>query len=280
MVNEDLPFFVGYSSFAFAHSFQHEKYSLVHKFYKDKLISNKMFSLWKNKTLFQDTFLILGKVPSNYTKYDNSSVQMQKFIIPVKLKSIYWESQLNAFTIANNKTEQFYYKINSPVIFSVKFKGIYVPKDIYAYIKEIYFRDYFQEYKCVSGTNYIECSCYHARNLGNITLTFNNIEITIRPYDIFTENEEFECTFILYENTKPQIDNNYWIIGVTDFLWENTITFNYESHQIEIYSSNSNGRFRNINNIHFTMKINIYIFIIILLIPCVIFLLYIKRNNK
>ena len=76
MVNEDLTFYVGYSPLAFAHSFQNEKYSLVHNLYKDKLINIKVFSLWKNRTLFQDSLLILGKIHSN-TKYDNSNIQMQ-----------------------------------------------------------------------------------------------------------------------------------------------------------------------------------------------------------
>lgn len=280
MVNEDLSFFVGYPSFAFAHLIQNEKYSLVHNFYKDNFIKHKIFSLWKSHSILHDNLLILGKVPSNYTKYDKSGFEIHKYIIHVKPKSIYWESQLNGFIISNNKTEKFYYKNKYPLLFSANYEGIYVPKDIYMNIKEVYFGNLFKENKCISGTYYIECSCYHIKYLGNITFIFNDIEINIQPHDIFSENEEFECTFIMFENSNTKIDGNYWIIGMAGFLLESTISFNYDRDQIEIYSSNLNGRFKNINNIRVTMRINVYIFIILLLIINVIFLIYVNRKSK
>lgn len=259
--------------FPLAPTYQDDNFSLIHKMYLNKLITEESFGIVFAMNNSVNSQLYIDEIPSDIMNYYTHKCK-------IKNNSNKWNCDLNKVIVSDpiNNKHELYYDNYDFAYFDSSSKFILAPQEFITFLKKEVLKEFIRKQECIVDGFYnirqIECVCDVVLKddfYFEVSFVFQGIKLKIKKELLF-ERYGKTCGMLIEVNT---FNKTEWVIGEPLFR-EYFMKFNINEQSIMFYSKN-NLSVSSIRNINVIFKL--YRFIIILLISTCIFNLfvYIKK---
>lgn len=223
-----------------AHSFEDEKYSLIHTLKNRSLIDYSSFGLSfgdgkKGKIYF-------GKFPvEDFPNYVQSSCPVDEREDKPK---DFWSCNLQKVILKYKGKELSYSNENRYSRFSLSSR-IFSPDEFLSFLEKNQFHEAIKNNECkLSDLKVFECNPEVIETFGDLYLVFNNVGYKIKNEDLWAQTKSGYEYRISGGNKIFSGFMNDWYIGIS-FLKDFNIEFDYEEQKINFYSNKNNIKLLN-----------------------------------
>ena len=212
---------------ALAFNFTDEKYSLVHKMKKDKIIQYARFGLIRKDN--KNGVVFFGDLPSELSN-------KHMYFCNVVGNYANWACELSYvfFGKVSYIYKNDYYKNSDYSFFQTAEGRVLAPGKFINYLGETIMSKFGK--KCVKelyGMNYrFVCSCSVVDSFPRVSFIFHHHLIELEGKELFEIDHGDQCIFLIQSN---HIRDNNWIFG-NIFLEHFSTVFDYEKKRVEFYS--------------------------------------------
>ena len=237
--------------------------SIVHQFYKSKMINRMIFGIYYYKEKEKGGNIYIGDIPKQLTESKTKG--------KCKVNDNQWGCEIKDFYYG-----KYHIKEKRKAIFEYEHKDIFIPKEIYLKLFEL-FEKFIKNNTCINKNYQFYCKLdsedeyigFFEKFVPSFNFVFDTFTLSIPSTQLFDHGR----FLLLYDRS---MDSNDWKIGFT-FIQKFLSVYDYDNNEIILYIDNK-SRVKIIQNKNSSSAIRIIytVLLILLFLGTIVNLIYYK----